>query len=241
MASVACLAGMYYRQLAPFYAEQQAVWALTQIGSVRIEYTPASVDPLARWILGPAHCRHVTSLILMGAEFDDCDMRHLRAFHHLESLQLWWLNITVEGLQQIPLNTKLQGLAIRFIPLPPDYIDEITRFAPNVRRLRLEATGLTDPALQQLLSQIRATHLSIEKEAITDTTLAAIGTQHHLELLDLTDTDVTDAVVSIARSLPKLSYLCATGTQLTRAGYEELLVLGKSRPGFHFDPMVFRR
>lgn len=241
MTSVACLAGMYYRQLAPFYAEQKAVMALTKIGSVRIEYAPAQVDPLSRWILGPDNCRHVTSLILMGEQFDDHALRHLRAFHHLGTLQLWWLNITTEGLQQIPINPKLEGLAIRFISLPPDYIEELTRFAPNVRRLRIEATGLTDPAVQSLLPHICTTHLSIEKESITDACLPAIAAQRELEMLDLTETDVTDAVVSIAKSMPHLTYLCVTGTQLTHAGYDQLLALGHTRQGFHFDPVVFRR
>ncbi len=240
MTLFACVVGLYYRKLAPFYAEHAAILALTKIGSVRVEYVPARIDPVSRWILGQSYSRHVSSLILRGAAFDDRAMRHLRAFRHLRSLQLWWLKISCDGLTHIPVNRNLEGLGIRFILLNPGYVRQVIRFAPNVKRLRLEATGLTDTAVKTLMTSISITHLSLQQESITDASLPYFAGQRDLELLDIAESEITDAVLLVAQALPRLSYLCVMGTQVSQDGHAQLRVLANMRRGFSFDPVVWR-
>ncbi|QDU19305.1 leucine-rich repeat domain-containing protein [Urbifossiella limnaea] len=97
---------------------------------------------------------------------------------------------------------------------------------PNLRRLKLNRSGVTDKELVEIatLSQLRV--LIMPEAQITDKGAAELEKLTRLETLDLSDNPrLTDKAMAHVRTLVRLENLYLTKTGLTDAGLMELKTL----------------
>jgi uncharacterized membrane protein len=113
------------------------------------------------------------------------------------------------------------------MPVTPDAIDDLARFAPNILRLNLRHAGITDTEVKTIAGFFNLRRLRLEGNAITDAAAADIAGLKSLTYLNLTNTLVTDAGFDQVATLPKLSHMYVWGTTITPEAVDKVKALHK--------------
>jgi hypothetical protein len=93
---------------------------------------------------------------------------------------------------------------------------------PELERLNLTDTQITDAGLVHLKLCPRLTFLSLEDTAVTDQGLSKLMALQDLEGLSLNGTKITDAGLDQLAGLPNLNQVWLRKTAITNAGYRKL-------------------
>lgn len=101
---------------------------------------------------------------------------------------------------------------------------------PELVRLNLNETDLTDEDVKQLASMPKLETLRFSSPSVTDASLAHLATSKTLRHLLLFDTPITDLGLAHLASLDSLESLYLTNTRVTDAGLSALL---QRRPTLH--------
>lgn len=109
----------------------------------------------------------------------------------------------------------------------PAMIDDLARFGPNILRLNLRRSGVTDAQIKTLAGFSNLRRLRLEENAITDAAAEDIASLKDLTYLNLTNTKVTDAGFAVISTLPKLSRVYIWETAVTPAAVDKVKALCK--------------
>ncbi len=127
----------------------------------------------------------------------------------------------------------------RWLPLPPDYFDEIEMVNLNntqvtdaglaqlqrltgLHSLNLSDTEVTDAGMAHLQGLSGLEGLSLINTKVTDVGLAHLQGLTGLQVLRLDKTQITDAGLAHLQKLTRLQGLTLTNTQITDAGLAQL-------------------
>jgi len=102
--------------------------------------------------------------------------------------------------------------------------EDLSRLAalPDLERLFLNFTDISDAALVFVARANKLTDLRLAQTHISDAGLAYLAHLENLQSLDLFGTNITDAGIEHLAALPNLKRIDLRGTQVTDAGEEAL-------------------
>lgn len=169
-----------------------------------------------------ASAKTLRKLSLEGTEIGDAGLQSLRELAGLRELNISSTSVTDAGLQhlsRLPLrklslaNTYVEGAGLKHVsavedldlhasPIGNGALPELG-FFPNLRRLSLAATDISDGAALEKLTKV--------------------------EILDLGATDLTDAGLKPLAQLPALRTLILRDSRFTDAGLEHLAAIANLR------------
>lgn len=132
-----------------------------------------------------------------------------------------WRHRDGEDLRNWNFTSTMRQTSGMLIPLRDEHLELLKSF-PNLERLSLDFTEVSDAAMVHLAGAEKLTDLSLALTGVTDAGLARLTHLKNLEHLDLFGTRVTDAGIAHLAKLPKLKRLDLRGTQVTDEG-EQLL------------------
>jgi hypothetical protein len=98
----------------------------------------------------------------------------------------------------------------------------LAALAPQVTRLSLSGTQVTDAGLASLSSFVNLTRLHLDRTRVTDAGLASLASLPRLEYLNLYGTAVTDAGLAQLQRLGALRDVYLWRTAVTAAGADRL-------------------
>lgn len=107
-------------------------------------------------------------------------------------------------------------------PVTPEIMADLARLAPNILRLNLHRSGITDADLKTIVSFKNLRQLRVEQNEITDAGARDIATLTQLTSVNLTNTRITDKGFEAVAGLPGLKTLYVWGTPVTRAAVEKM-------------------
>jgi uncharacterized membrane protein len=107
-------------------------------------------------------------------------------------------------------------------PVTPEVLADLARLAPNILRLNLRRSGITDADIKTIARFENLRQLRVEQNEITDAGATDIATLPHLTSLNLTNTRITDKGFEAVAALPGLKTLYVWGTPVTRAAVEKV-------------------
>lgn len=164
--------------------------------------------------------QYLGSLILMGPEITDADMRLLADLRRLESLEFYETRVSDDGLR--PLR-DLKGLTrLVFDPQITDAGLEHLSDLGHLTTLDLINTRVRGEGLSHLSGLSRLKDLYLTSTPLGDRGLQEIAAMRSLEKLYLNYTQISDAGLRHLSGLKDLTVLCLSGTRISDAGLEHL-------------------
>lgn len=152
---------------------------------------------------------------------DDTALASLANCPDIKALALDHLWVGSDGLEVLKGNTKLAELYLAGT-LADDETMDLVKTIPNLRKLRLAQTSVSDIGLEKI-SQLKIEDLDVsECSQLSDTALAALGKIKSLKKLNLWRDAITDEGVSQLAGLTELKWLNLDNTQATDAGLKHL-------------------
>jgi len=104
---------------------------------------------------------------------------------------------------------------------PADFAN-LKKIGPQILRLNLRRSGVTDAQLKELAAFPNLRHLRMEGTPVTDAGLPALAALKALNNLSLAQTKVTDAGLATLATLPNLHRVYVWSTGVTAAGVAKL-------------------
>lgn len=163
-----------------------------------------------------------TTLEFEGPSFTDADLRAIRRLDKVKSLGLWNTAVTDDGCRELARARALDEISI-LSDILSGRVLEILAQLPALRSLQIHHGPLIgDDGARSLAECTGLRELYLNETAITDQSLAAIGSLRDLWSLALDDTSVSDAGCEALSGMPRLSLLLLNRTRVTGAGLASL-------------------
>jgi cytochrome b561 len=117
-------------------------------------------------------------------------------------------------------------------PLTDEQMANLKKIGPQILRLNLHWSDLTDAQLKTVAGFSNLRILKLDYTGVTDAGVSALTSLKSLESLSLTNTKLSDAGVAPLGSLAKLDHLYVWGSGVTKPAAERLEA---SKPGLKVD------
>jgi hypothetical protein len=173
----------------------QALFEITQLVEIRLDFLPLSGDVLTEFAGGHG-LEHLVTLWLTGTSVSDKD---LNAFQNLKAVQ---------------------HLALKSTPITNAAMETLATFA-HLTHLHLPRQ-INDQGLEALSKSKSLLELDLSYSAISDNGLAFVKNMPQLETLYVNDTAVSDKGLGHLKGHPGLKVLFLNGTKITDKGLDEL-------------------
>lgn len=206
---------------------------------------PRVRDFLEDWCPWLIDTPHVTSIQVVGSQFDDAAMEfavrefpevvqldldgchlsraglhRLRSWKGLRALRLERISLSGDSLEELAGIPLLQSLEIRDCPCPAD--TELRMFPPlsQLKVLHLETSGLETGGLPGLTELPALTQLRLYADQLTDESLRALPPLPALRFLSIRSSQVTGRCLAHLGQLPALTILEIDGSPIDDAGLD---------------------
>lgn len=161
------------------------------------------------------------ALRVLRAPLGDGDLKRLKCFTNLHTLDLFHGEFTNEGLAHLAKLDQLESLTIRGEQIDDSGLRPIWGL-PQLRELTLNGTSLSDEGLARMAAMSTLCALGIAGTNITDAGMKHVSRLEGLTELDLNNTAVTDRGLIPLQRLQALSRLMVDLTSVTPAGLRSL-------------------
>jgi endonuclease YncB( thermonuclease family) len=169
------------------------------------------------------------SVDLRATAITDAGLDHLAVLRDLTEVGLDWTGVTPAGVVRLVKGrSTLQGLAVSGVPFRDGDLAELKGLA-DLRSLGLRGSSVTDAGLAHLKPFAKLRVLSLMSTAVGDAGLKRLEGLTSLEDLDLDRTAVTDAGMVHLKPLVNLQRLQLAFTSVTDAGLVHLQALRNLR------------
>ena len=167
-------------------------------------------------------------LILSGDDLESAAVTELAKLESVSGLQLVSYtksNASAESFARLVACSKLELLDLSGQAIDDRTLEKLVRGLPELRRLIVGRTKVTDASMAAVRTNQRLTNLDLSDTKVTTRGLASLEGLPNLDSLDLDGTDIGDEAVSLLSSFPKLGTLCLNRTRVTESGVERLQAL----------------
>ncbi len=166
----------------------------------------------------------VAKVSFLDVDVTDEDLRHLRPFTHLSSLNLFGAKITGTGLKHVSGHKNLEIILLGHSQITDEGLRHLSGLH-NLTFLSLGSTRVSDGGLYHLKDLKKLESLKIGNTRVTDAGLAHLKGLTSLKLLILGKSPVTDRGLEHLKGLANLEVLGLHSPQISDAGLKHLRVL----------------
>jgi len=164
------------------------------------------------------------------------DMKYFRGMKHLRGVWLCGADVTDSSLCHLRGANELKAINLDSTQITDAGLKELAQAVPNVARLSLVRTDVTDRGLAYLTKLPHISHLNLRDTKVTDEGIKHLIGLPRLERLSLNFCNVTDRALEVLQNSP-LKGLEVMDTSVTKEGALAFrnVMLGKCRIRFSGD------
>ncbi len=161
---------------------------------------------------------------LIGKQFDNRAIDHLRLFPSIEMLRFLDTSVDDELLSHLDHFPKLRLLGLFNSPISDAGLATIakSRVGLELRQLLLGRTKITDAGMKSIATLPRLYLLEISGTAVTDAGITALVASPRLKVLRFRSTAVTDSGMDALRGLKSLLMMSVGNSKVSEAGIARL-------------------